>query len=91
MVEKNKQQEQKLENVYVVFVADIDNLGVENVFVRKTVVEIFRNFVRISIFADFQLDSQMNCFHSKIAIGKMTDLACHVLIVPYAGANVKYK
>ncbi len=56
---------QWLENVYIVFVADIHNLGAENVFVRKTVVKVFRNFMRICFVFDTNLHSQVNCFHDK--------------------------
>lgn len=51
------------ENVHVVFIANVDNLGFENVFMLKTVTTVFYHFVGIRMIADAKLNCDVDRFH----------------------------
>lgn len=51
------------ENVYVLFIANIDNLGAQDVFMVEAVVTALNCFMGICIVIDAELDGNVDRFH----------------------------
>lgn len=51
------------ENAHVVFIANIDNLCCENVFMVKAVATVLNCFVRICIIINAEFDGNVDGFH----------------------------
>ena len=51
------------ENVHVAFIANIDNLCCENVFMVKAVATVLNCFVCICIIIDAEFDGNVDRFH----------------------------
>lgn len=51
------------ENAHVAFIANIDNLCCENVFMVKAVATVFYHFVGIRMIADAKLNCDVDRFH----------------------------